>query len=108
MEPNGVGERHNVMLADTAIIRALGGAYTTHAADLAAVAATLRSAPPPAACLGPVGDRFLTAFTEAVIDHSNAVAALGERAQAAGATAGHNAASFAAAGHRAARLLPRV
>lgn len=108
MEPSGVGERHNVMLADTATIHALGSAYTTHAADLAAVAAALRSIPPPSEALGPVGDRFLTAFTHAVARQSDAVAALGERVQVAGVVAGHNATSFDAAGSRAAGLLPEV
>ncbi|WP_234816997.1 MULTISPECIES: hypothetical protein [Mycolicibacterium] len=108
MEPNGAGERHNVMLADTATIRTLGRAYVTHAADLAAVAAALRAIPSPPDALGPVGDRFLTAFTAALSDQSNAVAALGERTQAASRTAAHNAASFDAAGDRAAGLLPQV
>ncbi|MHC9291582.1 hypothetical protein ACRCUN_03900 [Mycobacterium sp. LTG2003] len=108
MEPNGAGERHNVMLADTATIRTLGRAYVTHAAGLAAVAAALRATPSPPDGLGPVGDRFLAVFTEAVMNHSNAVAALGERTHAACVAAARNATSFDAAGDRAAGLLPQV
>ncbi|MGV0741486.1 hypothetical protein [Mycolicibacterium sp. XJ870] len=96
------------MLADTLLIRALGGAYTAHAAELAAIAAALRSVPSPATALGPVGDRFLAAFADAVTDQVAAAAALGDETQTAGATAGQNAASYDAAGHRAAHLLPRV
>ena len=87
---------------------ALGDAYRTHAADLAAAAAALRSIPSPAAELGTVGDRFVAAFIDALAFQSRTAAALSESAHAAGATAGGSAAAFDAAGQRAAHLLPRV
>jgi hypothetical protein len=96
------------MLADTALIRALSGAYATHAADLTAAAALLRTVDAPASALGPVGADFVTAFHVAVADHCAAIAALGENTRTAGATAAGTAARFDAAGHRAADLLPWV
>jgi hypothetical protein len=96
------------MLADPALIRALGGAYATHAADLSAAAALLRTVDTPASALGPVGADFLTAFRTAVADHWAAIAALGEDTRTAGATAAGTAACFDAVGHRAADLLPQV
>jgi len=65
------------MLADTDAIRALGSANSTHAADLAAVAATL-SAVPVTATLGPVGARFVSALAEAAADGARAVVALSD------------------------------
>jgi hypothetical protein len=96
------------MLADTAMIRALGGAYATHAADLTAAAALLRTMDAPASALGPVGADFVTALRAAVADHCAAIAALSEDARTAGATAAGTAACFDTAGQRAADLLPRV
>ena len=83
VEPNSRRGRPNRMLADTDTIRAFGAASTAHAADLAAVAATLSSMPGAAAdsMLGPVGARFLTALADATTEASRAVAALGERLQ---------------------------
>lgn len=94
--------------ADMAAIRALGDALNAHAADLSAVAAALRSMPSPAAALGPIGKRFITAFTEAVCAHSDAVASLGARTDAGAVSAGKSAAGYDAVGQRAAQLLPRV
>ncbi|MUL81126.1 hypothetical protein FZI95_04995 [Mycobacterium sp. CBMA247] len=96
------------MRADMAAIRALGDALCTHAAELDAVAAALRSMPSPAAALGPIGDRFVTAFTEAVSRHSDAVAVLGVRTGSGAGGAGDTATLYEAAGQRAAQLLPRV
>jgi hypothetical protein len=96
------------MFADTAMIRALGGAYATHAADLTAAAALLRTVDPPVSALGPVGADFLAAFRDALADHYTAIAALGENARTTGAGAAGTARSFDAAGHRAADLLPWV
>jgi hypothetical protein len=84
-----------LVLADTAVIRALGAAHARQAADLHAVAATLRSVPGPgcSAAFGPVGARFLAALTEAIARESGVAAQLGERV----ATAGHAAEATAAA-----------
>ncbi|MGV0813153.1 hypothetical protein ABQF34_14425 [Mycolicibacterium boenickei] len=98
----------DTLRADLAAIRALGDALAAHAADLDAVAAALRSMPSPAAALGPVGERFVAAFTAAVGDHSDAVAALGARAGAGVVSASATSADYDAAGQRAAQLLPRV
>lgn len=92
--------------ADLVAIRALGDALNTHAADLSAVAAALRSIESPA--LGPIGERFATAFAAAVGTHSDAVAALCARAAAGAASAGTTAAGYDAGGERAAQLLPQV
>lgn len=96
------------MFADTALIRALGSAYTTHAADLTSAAALLRSADTPASALGPVGAGFLAAFRTALADHSAAITALGADTRTAGVTAAGTAAGFDAASRRAADLLPWV
>ena len=112
VEPDGIGERHNLMIADTVAdtgaIRTLGTAHAAHAAELDTIAATLRSTPSPAAALGPVGSQFLAAYTAAVAGQSARVAELGERVRSAGMVAANNAASFDAAGQRAAELLPRL
>ena len=80
MEPGPADRRPNHMLADTDAIRALGSANSTHAADLAEVAATLSSLPVPAASpLGPIGARFMSALAEAAAEGSRAVTALGYR-----------------------------
>ena len=91
------------MFADTDAIRAFGDASTAHAADLAAVAATLSSMPGAAAdsMLGPVGARFLTALADATTEASRAVAALGERLQAGCITAYASAAAYENADQRA-------
>ncbi|MDH6196871.1 hypothetical protein M2272_003524 [Mycobacterium frederiksbergense] len=100
--------RSHTLHADTDSIGALGDALATHAADLTAVAAALRSVPSPAAALGPIGARFLVAFTEAVAGHSEAVAALGARTGVGAVGAGDTVARYDMAGQRAAQLLPRV
>jgi hypothetical protein len=68
------------MFADTDAIRALGSANSTHADDLADIAAALSSLPATAAgsSLGPVGAPFLSALTEAAADGSRAVTTLSE------------------------------
>ncbi|ART71679.1 hypothetical protein BTO20_26860 [Mycobacterium dioxanotrophicus] len=96
------------MFADTALIRALGSAYCTHAADLTAAAALLRSADTPASALGPVGADFLAALRTALADHSAAIAALGADVRTAAVSTAGTAADFDAAGRRAADLLPWV
>lgn len=83
------------MLADTDAIRALGSANSTHAADLAEVAATLSSLPVPATSpLGPIGARFMSALAEAAAEGSRAVTALGSRLSASGPTAYAAAAAY--------------
>ncbi|MDV3130086.1 hypothetical protein M1247_34645 [Mycobacterium sp. 21AC1] len=96
------------LLADTAAIRTLGRDYTAHAAELAAVAVTLRSVPLPATALGPVGAVFVAALTDAVAEQSDAVGALEVDARAGGSAAGFTAAGYDAAVYRAAGLLPQV
>jgi hypothetical protein len=98
----------DTLRADLAAIRALGDALSTHAADLGAVAAVLRSMPSPADALGPVGERFMAEFTAAVSRHCEAVTALGARTGAGAATAEGTVTLYGAAGRRAAELLPRV
>ncbi|KHO27161.1 hypothetical protein QQ44_06525 [Mycolicibacterium setense] len=98
----------DTLRADMAAIRALGDALGAHAADLRAVAAALRSMPSPAAALLPIGQRFATAFTEAVNAHSDAVASLGARTGGGAVSAENSAAGYDAAGQRAAALLPPV
>jgi len=77
------------MLADTDAIRSLGSASSAHAADLAAIAATLSSLPDPetATAFGAVGARFLAALADAVATEARAVAELSDRFSAADATA---------------------
>ncbi len=77
------------MLADTDAIRSLGSASAAHAADLAAIAATLSSLPDPAAAsmFGAVGARFLAALADAVATEARAVTALSDRFSAADTTA---------------------
>ncbi|WP_243858469.1 hypothetical protein [Mycobacterium sp. DL440] len=98
----------DTLRADTAAIDALGGAFHAHAAELSAVAATLRSLPSPGGALGPIGERFVAAFNASVRAHIDAVAALSARAGAGAVSAGVTAAGYDAAGQRAAALLPRV
>jgi hypothetical protein len=77
------------MLADTDAIRYLGSASAAHAADLAAVAATLSSLPDPATAsmFGAVGAPFLAALADAVATEARAVTALSNRFSGAGTTA---------------------
>lgn len=96
----------DTLRADMAAIRAFGDALNAHAADLDAVAATLRSIP--ALALGPIGERFAAAFAQAVSAHCEAVAALGVRTSAGAVSARSTAADFDSAGRRAAALLPRA
>jgi hypothetical protein len=96
VEPGRVDGRHNVVLADTAVIRALAAAQSRQAADLDAVAAMLRSAAGPGctAALGPVGARFLAALTEALARESGVASQLSERVAVAGRTAEATAAAY--------------
>lgn len=98
----------DTLRADLAAIRALGTALAAHAADLNTVAAALRSMPSPADALGPVAERFVIAFTEAVTEHSAAVAALGTHTASGALHAEGTVNVFHAAGERAAELLPQV
>ncbi len=82
------------MFADTDAIRALGSANSTHAADLAAIAAELSSLPVAASMFGPVGARFLSALAEAAADGSRAAAALSQRLAASTTTANAAAATY--------------
>lgn len=77
------------MFADTDAIRALGSATSTHADDLADIAATLSSLPGLAAgtSLGPVGAAFLRALTQAATDGSRAVTAVSDRLDRSNTTA---------------------
>lgn len=98
----------DILRADLAAIRALGDALATHAADLDTVAAALRSMPSPAETLGPVAQRFVTAFTDAVARHCDAVSALSARTGAGVVSAERTAAGYESAGRRAAAMLPQV
>lgn len=91
------------MHADTEAIRTLASASTAHADDLAAVASSLTVLPTGAAVesFGPVGARFLAAVGEAVAHESRAIAALGERASAAGDAAAASATAYDDADARA-------
>ena len=88
-EPKCGRVRRNRMLADTDAIRSLGSASAAHAADLAAIAATLSSLPDPATAsmFGAVGARFLAALADAVATEARAVAALSDRFSGADITA---------------------
>jgi hypothetical protein len=107
VEPDGGDRRHNVVLADTAVIRALGAAHSRQAADLDAVAATLRSVPGPgcAAAFGPVGARFVSALTEAIAHESGVTAQLSERVAAAGRAAEATAAAYGGTERRVGRSI---
>jgi hypothetical protein len=109
-EPNSVVRRHNVVLADTAVIRALGAAHSRQAADLDAVAATLRSIPSSgcAAAFGPVGARFVAALTEALARESGVAAGLSESAGAAGRAAEATAAAYGHTEHRVGQSITAV
>ncbi len=77
------------MFVDTDAVRTLGSAISTHADDLADVAAALSSLPVVAAgsLLGPVGARFLTALTQAAAEGSRAATAMSDRLNRSNATA---------------------
>jgi HPt (histidine-containing phosphotransfer) domain-containing protein len=92
------------LFADTGTLRAHGAAYAAHADDLAALAAALQSLPSQLRALGPVADRFVADFVDALTSVTNDVGALRESAQRAGMTVCHNASSYEVAGHRAAAL----
>ena len=89
MEPRRVDGRHNVVLADIAVIRALGAAQSRQAADLDAISAALVSGGTQldSDALGPVGAHFLAALADAVARDARLVALLGERVATASATA---------------------
>jgi hypothetical protein len=110
VEPSGVHPRHNVVLADTTVIRALGAAHTRQAADLDAVAATLQSIPSSgcAAAFGPVGARFVAALTEALARESGVAARLSERAGTAGRAAEATAAAYNGTEHRVGQSITAV
>jgi hypothetical protein len=110
MEPKRAVRRHNVVLADTAVIRALGAAHSRQAADLDAVAATLRSVPGPgcATAFGPVGARFVAALTEAIARESGVAAQLSERVAAAGRTAEASAAAYGGTERRVGQSISAV
>ena len=99
-----------LVLADTAVIRALGAAHSRQAADLDAVAATLRSVPGPgcAAAFGPVGVRFLAALTEAIARESGVAAQLSERVATAGGTAEASAAAYGGTERRVGQSITAV
>jgi hypothetical protein len=98
------------VLADTAVIRALGAAHSRQAADLDAVAATLRSVPGPgcAATFGPIGARFVAALTEAIARESGVAAQLSERVAAAGRTAEASAAAYGGTERRVGQSITAV
>jgi excreted virulence factor EspC (type VII ESX diderm) len=110
MEPGRLDPRHNVVLADTTAIRALAAAHSRHAADLDAVAATLRSvvAPACATTFGPVGARFLAALAEAVARESATVAQLSDRLTVADHTAAATAAAYGSAERRVGHSITAV
>ena len=98
------------MLADTDVIRALGAAHSRQAADLDAVAAKLQSVAGPgcATALGPVGQRFVAALTEALARESSVAAQLSERVATAGRTASAAAAAYDGAEHRVRQSITAV
>jgi hypothetical protein len=110
MEPEPAYPRHNVVHADTAVIRALGAAHSRQAADLDAVAATLRSVAGPecAAAFGPVGARFIAALTEALSRESGVAAQLSERAARAGQTAEATAVAYGGTERRVGQSITAV
>lgn len=110
MEPDEADLRHTVVLADTDVIRALGAAHCRQAADLDAVAASLRSVAGPgcAAALGPVGAGFLAALTEALARESGVATQLSERVAAAGHTAAAAATAYDGAEHRVGQSITAV
>ena len=95
------------MFADTDAVRAFGSANAAHAADLESVATALLTLPDDA-MLGPVGVRFLAAYTHATAEASRAVSALADRLAAAHRTALAAAAAYDDADGRSATLVSRV
>jgi hypothetical protein len=89
VEPGRADGRHNVVLADIAVIRALGAAQSRHAEELEAISAALVSGGTQldSDALGPVGAHFLAALADAVARDARLVALLGERVATASATA---------------------
>ncbi len=77
------------MFADTDAIRALGSAASTHADDLAGIAAALSSLPvaPAGSSLGPIGAPFLSALISAADDGSRAVSDMSDRLNRSNSTA---------------------
>jgi type IV secretory pathway VirJ component len=96
------------MFADTDAIRALGAANSAHAADLAAVAATLASMPDADAMLGPVGTRFVAALADATTEASRSLTALADRLTAGGLTAHASAVAYENADEHTGTLVSRV
>lgn len=98
----------DILHADMAAVRSLGGAFDAHAAELDAVAAALRSVPSSESALGPIGERFMVVFHASVGAHIDAVTAVSVRVGAGAVNAGATASSYDAAGQRAAARLPQV
>lgn len=98
----------DILHADMAAVRSLGGAFDAHAADLNAVATSLQSTQSSQDALGPIGERFMTALHAAVGTHIDAVTAASVRVGAGAVNAGANASSYDVAGQQAAARLPRV
>lgn len=94
------------MFADPDAIRALGSASSAQAADLAAAAARLSTLP--AAALGPVGARFVSALADAATQESRAVTALSARLAQASVTADASAEAYDNVDERAATLVSTV
>jgi hypothetical protein len=95
------------MFVDTNAISALGLDCSTHADDLSAAAAAMKSLPGAAACtaFGPVGAGFLEALTDAVMAEARAIVALSEDLGSAHSATGVVAAAYADADRRGSRLL---
>jgi hypothetical protein len=95
------------MLVDTNSINALGTACSSHADDLAAAAAALKSSlgPEVAAAFGPVGAGFLAALADATTAHAQAVIRLSEDLQSAQQVSGGVAQTYADADRRNSRAL---
>jgi hypothetical protein len=82
------------MFVDTDAIRALGSAHTTHADDLAGIAASLTSLPTGSAVFGPIGARFVAGLATAAAEASHVVAALSHRLSTSTGTAYAAAAAY--------------
>ena len=95
------------MFVDTNTIRALGTDCATHADDLSATAAELKSLPGAgaAAAFGPVGAGFLAALADAVATEARAIAALSEELDSGHAVTGVTAEAYDDADRHGSRLL---
>jgi hypothetical protein len=106
-EPAGAIDRHIAMFVDTNAIHALGLDCSTHADDLSAAAAAMKSLPgaAAAAAFGPVGAGFLAALTDAVTAEARAIVALSANLASARSAIGVVADAYADADRRGSRLL---